>query len=338
MATQALLNNIQLSLDKKRLVGGIFCDLQKAFDCVNHKILFEKMKYYGITGTAYKLMQSYLDNRYQRTVIKDKNLNKISSSWGITTHRVSQGSVLGPLLFLIYINDLPITISKIAKSIIFADDTSIIITNDNKVDFGNTSKLTMIELSNWFQSNLLTLNYDKTYFLQFLTQKQKEIQQQVTISNSLITNINSTKFLGLIIDSTLSWKDHVTELTPKLNKACYVIRTPTFLRSPGVLRMLYFSCFHSIMSYCIIFWGNSPHSINIFKIKKRIIRIMTNSNRRETCRPLFHQLGILPLPSQYIFSLLLFVATNKKLFSLNSQIQDINTRHKSNLHLPLTGP
>jgi len=270
-------------------------------------------------------------------VIKDKNLNKICSLWGITTHGVPQGSVLGPLLFLVYINDLPIAIRKIAKSIIFADDTSIIITNDNKVDFRNTLQLTMVELSNWLRSNLLSLNYDKTYFLQFLTKKNNEIQQQVAISNSFITNINSTKFLGLIIDSTMSWKDHITELTPKLNKACYVIRTLTFLRSAGVLRMVYFSCFHSIMSYGIIFWGNSPHSINIFKIQKIIIRIMTNSNSCDTCRTLFHQLGMLPLSTQYIFSLLLFVATIKKLFSLNSQIHDINTHHNNNLHLPLTG-
>ena len=74
-------------------------------------------------------------------------------------------------------------------------------------------------------SNLLTLHYDKTYFLQFLTKKQNEMQHQIVISNSIITNINSTRFLGLVIDSTLSWKDHITELTPKLNKACYVIRT-----------------------------------------------------------------------------------------------------------------
>ena len=128
------------------------------------------------------------------------------------------------------------------------------------------------------------------------------MQQQIVISNSIITNINSTKFLGLIIDSTLSWKDHITELTPKLNKACSVIRTLTFPRSPEVLRMVYFSCFHSIMSYGIIFWGNSHYSNNIFKIKKRIIRIMTNSNRRDTCRPLFNQLRILPLSiSVHIF-------------------------------------
>jgi len=99
--------------------------------------------------------------------------------------------------------------------------------------------------------------------------------------------------------------------------------------------MVYFSCFHSIMSYGIIFWGNSHHSINIFKIKKRIIRIMTNSNRRDTCCPLFNQLRILPLPSQYIFSLLLFVATNNNLFLINSQIHDINTHHNTNLHLTL---
>jgi hypothetical protein len=282
-ATHALLNNIQLSLNKKRLVGGIFCDLQKAFDCVNHNILLEKMKYFGITVTAYKLMQSYLDNRYQRTVIKDKNLNKLFSSWEIIKHGVAQGSVVGPSLFL------PTTISKIAKSIIFTDDTSIIVTNNNKVDFRNTLQLTMIEISSWFRSNLLTLNYDKTHFLQFLTKKQNEMQQQIVTSNSIITNINSTKFPGLIIDSTLSWKDHVAELTPKLNKACYIIRTLTFLRSPEVLRMVYFFYFLCIMLYGIIFWGNSHHSIDIFKIQKRIVQIMTNSSRHDICHPLFEQ-------------------------------------------------
>jgi hypothetical protein len=171
-------------------------------------------------------------------------------------------------LFLIYINDLPASISKIAKSVIFADDTSIIVTSDNKTDFSHTLHLTMIEIRNWFQCNCLTLNYDKTHFLHFLTNKQNEMQQQIVTPNAVITNINYTKFLGLIIDSTLSWNNHVTEIISKLNKACYVVRTLTFLRSPDVLKMVYFSYFQSIMSYGIIFWGNSHHSVNIFKIKK----------------------------------------------------------------------
>jgi hypothetical protein len=156
-------------------------------------------------------------------------------------------------------------------------------------------------------------------------------------SNLKITNIISTRFLGLKIDNTLTWREHVTELIPKLNKACYVIRTLVFLRSPEILRMVYFSYFHSIMSYGIIFWGNSHSSINVFKIQKRIIRIMTKSSKCDTCRTLFKKLGILPLPSQYIYSLLLFVVTNKQLFLLNSQIYSVHTRHSDNLHLPQTG-
>jgi len=101
--------------------------------------------------------------------------------------------------------------------------------------------------------------------------------------------------------------------------------------------MIYFSHFHSIMPYGIIFWGNSHYSVNIFKIKKRIVRIITNSNRYDTCRPLFKNLRILPLPSQYIFSILLFVITNKKLFQLNSQVHNIHTRYNDNLHLSSTG-
>jgi len=310
---------------------------KRRFTSVNHNILLEKLKYYGITGTAYKLMQSYLDNRYQRTKIKDKYLNTSVSSWELIKHGVPQGSVLGPLMFLIYINDLPITINKIATSVIFADDTSIIITNSNKTDFENALNQTIIEMGNWFRSNLLTLNYDKTHFLQFLTTNRKEMQQQIVTPNSLITNINSTRFLGLKIDSTLTWREHVIELTPKLNKTCYVIRTLMFLRSPEILRMVYFSYFHSVMAYGIIFWGNSHSGINVFKIQKRIIRIMTKSSKHDTCRPLFKQLRILPLPSQYIFSLLLFVVTNKKLFLLNSQIHSMHTRHNEDLHLPQTG-
>jgi hypothetical protein len=126
------------------------------------------------------------------------------------------------------------------------------------------------------------------------------MQQQTVTSNSLNSNINSTRFLDLKIDSTLTWREHVSELTPKLIKACYVISTLLFLRSPEILRMVYYSYFHSVMAYGIIFWGNSHSGINVFKIQKRIIRIMTKSSKHDPWRPLFKQVRILPLSSQYI--------------------------------------
>ena len=332
-ATYALLNNVLASLDKKHFVGSIFCDLQKAFDCVNHDILLDKMQFYGISGRANNLIKSYLDNRHQRISLIDNNLNKVSSKWERVKHGVPQGSVLGPLLFIIYINDLSLNIGKLANPILFADDTSIIITNTNLTEFKSNIDLVMTETINWFQSNLLTLNCSKTHFLQFLTKKQNEIKLQITASNTLITNISSTKFLGLTIDSTLSWKEHVAELTSKLNKACYAIRVLKPFMTLKALKMIYFAYVHSVLAYGIIFWGDLHHSDSIFKIQKRIIRIITNSGNRDSCRQLYRQLQILPLPSQYIFSILVFVNNNRSLFLSSSDIHNINMHHKHNLHL-----
>ena len=100
------------------------------------------------------------------------------------------------------------------------------------------------------------------------------------------------------------------------------------------LKITYFSYAHSIMSYGLIFWGNSTESDDIFKIQKRIIRIITNSNKNASCRDLFKKLKILPLQSQYIYSILLFIIKHKDQFSLNSNIHTINTRYNSNLHVP----
>ena len=134
----------------------------------------------------------------------------------------------------------------------------------------------------------------------------------------------------------MSWSDHVVELTSKLNKACYAIRTIKPYMSLDILRKIFFSYVHSVMSYGIIFWGNSHYTNSIFKIQKIIIRIIRNTSKCESCPPLYKQLQILSLPSQYIFSMLIFVIKNRDLFLLNSEIHDINARFKHNLHLPST--
>jgi len=225
------------------------------------------MKFYGISGIANKLMRSYLENRYKRILMKNSKPNKLSCKWVHVKHSVPQGLVLGPVLFLIYINDLSLSISKLANPILFADDICIIMSNTNPEEFKNNINSLMTEITNWFQSNLLTLNCNKTHFMQFLTKKQNERKIQIIVPNSIKTNINSTKFLGLIIDNTLSWKDHIAALTSKLNKACYAIMAIKPLMSVDILRMIYFSYVHSVVSYGIIIWGNTL-SNSIFKFQK----------------------------------------------------------------------
>jgi len=266
-----LLNNVLLSFERRNFVGGIFCDLQKAFDCVNHEILLDKMKLYGISGIPNKLVKSYLESRYQRVSVYNNKPHNLSSSWIHVKHGVPQGLILGSLLFLIYINDLSLSINKLAKPILFADDTTIIISNANPDEFQKNINSIMTEITSWFQSNLLSLNYNKTHFMQFQTKKQIEGEIQILPPNSINSNINSTKFLGVIINNSLSWKDHITAITSRLNKACYAIRLLKPFLTMNTLRMIYFSYAHSVLSYGIIFWGNShAHHTKFSKFKKEL--------------------------------------------------------------------
>jgi len=159
---------------------------------------------------------------------------------------------------------------------------------------------------------------------------------QTISSTIIITNIKSTRFLGLTIDSSLSWKDHIFELTSKLNKACYAIRAIKPFMSLDLMKMVYYSYVQSVMSYSIISCGISHLSGRIFKFQKRIIRIITNAGKRDSCCQLYKQLKILTRPSLYIFSLLLFVNKNRSLFLSNSEIHDRNILYNHNLHLPST--
>jgi len=141
--------------------------------------------------------------------------------------------------------------------------------------------------------------------------------------------------LGIAVDNKLYWKQHIDTVTPKLNKACYIIRRSKLYLSNDALKMVYYAFFFffcSVMSYGLIFWGNSTHSKCVFKLQKRAIRIIMGTRNNVSCREFFKLLIILPLPAQYIYSLLMFVVNNRNLFLDNVELHTIKTRNSYNLH------
>jgi len=223
-ASFKLINGILLALNNKLTVGGIFCDLEKAFNSINHDILLSKCEFYGFRGKTNTLLRSYLSDRYQRVLINNGFSNNTTfSEWGKIKHGVPQGSILGPLFFLLYINDLPNIIVDSLKPVLLADDTSIITVNPSPSKFKEDINNIIGNINDWFRSNSL-LNFDKTYFLQFRPKNSYEINIKISCDDKLIKETKNTKFLGLDIDSSLSWKDHIDQMMYKLGKAYYAIR------------------------------------------------------------------------------------------------------------------
>jgi len=212
-------------MNNKLLVGGIFCDLEKAFHCVNHDILICKLKFYGISDEALQLYQSYLGNRYCRTAIHNgnENSNKVSN-WAKVRKGVPQGSILEPLHFLLYINVLPKILNKTSASIIFAVDISISFTHSDLRYFNKNISIVFTTLNKWLGANQLCLNFNKTNYVHFTTKRNISVNLQIGFNSNFITNSFYTNFLGVTMNNTLTWNNHIDLLVKKLSKACYIIR------------------------------------------------------------------------------------------------------------------
>ena len=326
----SFLKDIASSVDQNEVPIGIFLDLSKAFDVIDHNILLSKLPSYGIRGIALDWLCSYLKQRSQRVEISYWNegtlFTHLSDSFPIA-HRAPQGSILGPILFLLYVNDLPSSIRN-GRTILFADDTNIL---SNKETLNDT----ISDVSQWFHNNKLIVNEGKTVSMQFSTSSQ-QLDTPLKMNDVQLTDVRVTKFLGLSIQSNLKWNVHLNELNTKLSSLCYAFRILSNRVSLHTARCVYFANVHSRLRYGIIFWGNTSFSLQTFRLQKRIVRIINKSHPRDSCKPIFIKLGILPLPCLLIYESVVFVKNDLlkggNIFSVNADVYNYNTRHKNHIH------
>jgi hypothetical protein len=226
VAIYKLVNEIQETLHNNNLIGGIFCDIEKAFDCVNHEVLLSKLEFCGIKGKAKLWFESYFRNRYQRVLITNTSLNSNESSiWGKIRHGVPQGSILRPLLFVLYINDLPKIINDKTIPILFADDTSLLVTSSTHEELCANTNTAFCSINDWFKVNQLSINFNKTHYIQF-TARNNNMENKINIAydNKQITSISNIKVLAIYFDDKISWKYHIEHISSKLSAACFIIR------------------------------------------------------------------------------------------------------------------
>jgi len=260
---------------------------------------------------------------------------KVISSTREVDIGVPQGSILGPLLFSLYINDLPLNIPY-AKTVLYADDTNVMITGSNLNTLQENVNNSITAAQTWFSTNKLIVNTDKTSTMRFNNhQKLNPVVPNVSFNHKKLPNCVTTKFLGIHISENLKWNHQLDSVKAKLNTGYYIIKQLQKITNPQMLRTVYFACIHVHLKYGIMLWGSDPKSKKVFALQKKIIRTMSKTNQRTSCRNLFRTLGILPLPSVYISEMVCWIKYYRGKLEFNSDVHDHNTRHKTGLH-PLT--
>ena len=305
MALLNAIDNLSQALDAKHHVIGVFLDLKKAFDTVNPKILLRKLYHYGIRGVAHEWFLSYLTNRTQCVKFDNCLSSELPVSCG-----VPQGSTLGPLLFLLYINDLSNALNAV-KPIIFADDTNLFLSGSDLDTVVGTFNAELQNLSNWFKTNELSLNVQKkTHDMLFsLSQHIRTRPIPIVIDDSPISQVDKIKFLGVIIDDRLTWSEHISYISGKLSKSIGILKKVAKFLDNNCMLSLYYTLLYPYITYCHLIWGktSSTHLYRPTLLQKKAISIVCKEKYRAHTDPLFIKCKILKIADLYLYLSTIFI-------------------------------
>ena len=279
-------------------------DLSKAFDTLNIDILGETLHHYGVRGVANDWFKSYLKGRTQYVSINSHMSENIYE----ILHGVPQGSILGPLLFSIYINDFWRSL-VFGEAIMFADDTTIIFIDENIDSLIPKVNKDLSSASDWLAENKLSLNVEKTKLMRFDLSRSKNSKCIVKINKERIEEVKSQKFLGVIFDKNLNWKEHINSIISKLNSCLGATRRARSFLNKSSLFNIYFSLMHSRVDYCCSTWaaweprGNKVLLQRLQAVCNTFFRVIFNLDRKDSVRALLKSNGVLNIFQNYDFSI-----------------------------------
>ena len=324
-----LLNYIAEAKNDNKTVIGVFCDLAKCFDTIPHSILIKKLSKIGINGVELEWFKNYLSNRQQFVHVNNTDSTKLKIDRG-----VPQGSILGPILFLIYINDLKNCTDLF--TLLFADDSNFLISGKNFTEIKLKLNNELKKISDWFRSNQMSLNPDKTKIMIFnknentidwnalniklnFNNENEFDPEKIKILNYVnsSSNIPAIKFLGVFIDPSLNFKYHVEHLRKKISSSLFLINRAKHILNLDSKKMLFHSLINSHLLYCLPAWSCGLKSTMdpLIKLQKKAIRIVFSKKHISHTMPLFKKMNVLPLheSANYLKLLFMYDFINSKL-------------------------
>lgn len=313
-ASVSLLECIYRSLDEGQQVAAVFFDMTKAFDCINIDFALQKLDALGIRGRVLEWLETYLRNR--KIAVK---LGDTISECAVMEHGVGQGSVLGPFIFTIFVNDLPAHVD--GKVVLYADDGAVVVVADSDEELHNKVLQIISQFEQWCCRNDLALNTSKTSLVRFCTKQRYLRPLELRYNGDNLKALTTVKYLGTYIDADLTWNGQTEHLAKTISKNIYLLINLKNLVSQEHLLQIYFALFQSVLSYNIVLWGSGVNNINrLFILQKRALRVIFNLGPSESCRDIFKSYNIMTLPGLYIYNCI-------KLVYNSDNVSDLGDTH-----------